>query len=230
MDTAETPSSGRGALRQPFIETANALASLYKRACDVERDARNGASRAAYMRVMQWAARKSRSQEPLTAAELISFCAESLADIPQVNPSSSHIPSSPDRSSTMELQSPPQQQQQQIVSKDEALVSDIKKLHVNPRKRQRVDISDAFIRACTNADNGSIVVSGDQAFIFPLQERPPSQIRTHSDPFVSQKNINPKKESKENKESSLFNAGSNELASNKKNKVKPTFHEKHKRK
>lgn len=47
------------------------------------------------------------------------------------------------------------------IARDESLVSEIKKLNVNPRKRQRIELSEAFLRACGTVDNPSFLFSDD---------------------------------------------------------------------
>lgn len=50
------------------------------------------------------------------------------------------------------------------IARDEGLVSDIKKLNVNPRKRQRVEISEAFVRACRSVDNAAFLLNDLPSF------------------------------------------------------------------
>lgn len=171
MDPTEAPNGSRSALRQPFIDTANALASLYKKAVSAEREARDAGERAAYMRIMEWAARKSRASERITPAELMNFCSSELATLPPPVPVSART--GPEVRDTepngSPVQSPPAQQvvppqpmpPVAYVTRDDNLVSDIRKLHVNPRKRQRVDISDTFVSACQGVDSGSLIMSQD---------------------------------------------------------------------
>lgn len=148
MDHHDPPP--RSTLRQPFIHTANALASLYKQASLAEQQARQSGSSAAYRAVMQWAAC---ADLPLTPARLIAFCASELADAspdavqPQIVPVVKEEP---------EVPKPPP-----CVARDEALVSDINRMYVNPKKRQRVEISDTFIRAYGEA----------QSFAFPVDHQ-----------------------------------------------------------
>lgn len=200
MDLSDA-TNPRPGLRQPFIETANALAGLYKQAVSAERDARDAGSRAAYMRLMQWAARKSRTGDRVTPMDIVNFCATELAQLQapppeRAPPERSHAPPLPasqghaavaaklaqgekaeeaagNPNANANANAPPVPKFDAppvaFVAKDEALVSDIKKLNVNPRKRQRVDISDTFVRACRSnnslifADNGHVVRSPDSS-------------------------------------------------------------------
>lgn len=198
MDAAESAPGTRSTLRQPFIDTANALASLYKQAAIAERDARDAGSRAAYMRIMQWAARKSRQTEPVSAADVIQFCTAELAEIPSQStsiaaaqtPPPSHdvaspVPAAPalSRPAPAPLTPPASAQPHPAYpnanaqmhaqfSRDDHLVSDIRKLNVNPRKRQRVDISDTFVRACRGSANDPIMLS-DCEYALGLSSTPP---------------------------------------------------------
>lgn len=129
MDTNDNGSANGGsksALRQPFIDTANALAFFYKQAVQSERDARDAGSRQAYRRILEWAARKSRAGDKVTCADIIGLCARELAAIPP-------RPRSPEGNDD---------------AGDGGLTENIRKLVVNPRKRQRRDISDDFVSAC----------------------------------------------------------------------------------
>lgn len=143
----------KSALRTPFISAANALANLYKTAAAAEKDARDAGSRAAYMQIMQWAARRSRKNEPLTSAEIISMCTAELSKIPP--PPAPVASSRPEdeapfsSSATRESRHRAQQSgAAQSQARDDVLASSIRKLAVNPRKRQRTAISETFIRAC----------------------------------------------------------------------------------
>ncbi len=160
------PDHGKSGLRQPFITTANALANLYKTAAAVEKEARDGGTRAAYMHIMQWAARKSRKNESFTPAELIALCGTELAKIPQSTSSreeeGSCSPAAPRALGTSQFPNNPDTRQrpaernmsnsENFSLRDDPLVSDIRKLDVNPnpRKRPRTAISETlFVRART---------------------------------------------------------------------------------
>ena len=107
---------------------------------------------------MQWAAQKARKSEQLTPAQLIAFCTEQLASIVDHDDNRSH------QSQQQQHQHQQQQQQSQsqsqeknveappvaYIATDDMLVRDINRLNVNPRKRQRVDISDSFLNACNH--------------------------------------------------------------------------------
>lgn len=208
---------GRSALRQPFITTANALASLYKQAAVAERDARDAGTRAAYMHVMQWAAGKARAGEALTVAQVINFCGAEMSNMPPPRDDSvvTAVPlaarwDATERAAAQETQgdveriSPPGRTScgglagggggcgadsgdggvgdsggggvgvscagaltvrvedsghgHAYIARDDRLLQDIRKLDVNPRKRQRIDISDTFMRACEDAGNENVLM------------------------------------------------------------------------
>lgn len=186
----------RGALHTSFTHTANALASMYKQSLMAEREARDAGARSAYQNVMQWAARKPRTNGMIAVADIISFCAAEITKMPQPTSSliSTHalpgttnstviVQNSTERPSTrnnhsnnannshrnsadmlLDVSPNSTQSQQQFlhnqdhgnvayISRDEGLVSEIKKLNVNPRKRQRIELNEAFLRACGTVDN-----------------------------------------------------------------------------
>lgn len=198
----------KSALRMPFITAANALANLYKSAASAEKEARDVGSRAAYMHIMQWAARKSRKNEGLTPAELINLCTTELSKIPassstptpaatrsddDASPpfSSSATRALPHETRLRSAQQQTHSQQSQGSSggamRDDVLASGIRKLAVNPRKRQRTAISETFIRACEDG-YGNLFSMGsaphgsdrDRPFMSPLDDtdsrdgRPPA--------------------------------------------------------
>lgn len=195
MDEKES-SAGRSALYQPFINTANALASLYKQAATLERDGRDAGSRTAYQNIMQWAARKRLAGEAISPGDVISLCASELASLPQPtlssNPtlppvssnttSSRHALNAPSSGalnnppashvSDMVLDSPGNSAQVTVpptayIPRDDGLVSDIRKLNVNSRKRQRVEITEAFKDAFGGVDNASFLFADDRALASP---------------------------------------------------------------
>lgn len=162
------PDQGKSSLRKPFITTANALANLYKTAAAAEQEARDAGARAAYMNVMQWAARKSRRSESFSTAEVIAMCGSELAKIP---------PSAPTRDDDVGPVAPPppralapvqenRRTSQRNASpdscamRDDPLVSEVRKMGLNPRKRQRTAISETFIRACEDSGNGNLFSMG----------------------------------------------------------------------
>lgn len=187
MDDRENNSS-RSGLYQPFLNAANALASLYKQAMTLEKEGRDSGLRLAYQHIMQWAARKSRSGDQITAAELITLCAKELANLPPPSTTTSTamtplmtgaatssrnvpnvisglitngnqgngqgsdmVPEQPGGSA--EVAAPGTQTTPAYVARDDGLISDIHKLNVNPRKRQRVDINEAFTSAFRSMGN-----------------------------------------------------------------------------
>lgn len=107
---------------------------------------------------MQWAACKSRSTDPITPAELIAFCADELAQIP-VSTNPQIIPAAP----VVAPAARDADDSHAYATRDDGLASGIRKLNVNPRKRQRVDISDTFVRAC-RTENGNFVFPNDHAY------------------------------------------------------------------
>lgn len=174
MDT-DANGTSRTALRQPFIETANALASLYKEAAKAERDAKDAGAASSYRTIMQWAATKSTSGESITAADVISFCTTELSKIrpsapanPAERSSNPPPPNSDNSQRTQEPSAPSEAPTVAYIARDDALVSDIRKLNVNPRKRQRVDISDTFITACRN--NESLIFATDNPYLLDSTE------------------------------------------------------------
>lgn len=168
---------GKSSLRKPFITTANALANLYKTAAAAEKEARDAGARAAYMHVLQWAARKSRRSEPLSSADVISLCGGELAKLPQPSPlrddespspsvgvtgappprPPAALPAEGRRASAHRTVSP-----DAGAMRDDPLVSDIRKMGLNPRKRPRIAISETFIRACEDSGNAMFSM-GSQA-------------------------------------------------------------------
>ncbi len=162
----ENPDPSKSAVGPSFISAANALANLYKKAATVEKEARDSGARSAYMSVMQWAAVKSRRNEKITTAEVIALCSSELVKIPAAAPSRQEdvdqLPSSLARPSPLESRQRTAFQQNPLQggSGGDALVSDIRKLAVNPRKRQRISISETFIRACEDSGNGNLFSIG----------------------------------------------------------------------
>lgn len=272
MDSSDASNGSRTALRQPFIDTANALASLYKQAVSAERDARDAGSRAAYMHIMQWAARKSRANERLTPAEIISFCAAELAEIQATHPAPP--PATVDRTLHSQSVSAPGQTQQQLVmqvsrqsqgapdlqgkgdaggegnsvllpsahfqpqqqvpamayvAKDDPLVSDIKKLQVNPRKRQRVDISDTFVSACR--DNDSLIFASGNGYAIHSPDSSMSPMFFETDPATRQgSSPSPRRDSKDSRDTPFISANSNEYAAKKGKNAKVHLYDKLRRK
>lgn len=192
MDDRENV-GGRSLLYQPFINTANALTSLYKQAAILERDGRDAGLRSAYQHIMQWAARKGRAGESISAADVISLCAGELASLPQptqsstatLTPAVSNTPASrtvsnptppasltnhpPPHATDMVLDSSGISPQVSVppsayIPRDDGLISDIRKLNVNPRKRQRIEITEAFKSAFRTLDNAPFLLSDDCAF------------------------------------------------------------------
>lgn len=175
---------GKSSLRKPFITTANALANLYKTAAAAEKEARDAGARAAYMHVLQWAARKSRRSEALSSADVISMCGSELAKLPHPSPArddESHSPSVVVGVGSAAAAAPPpprppaaapvegrRASAHRTVSpdagamRDDPLVSDIRKMGLNPRKRPRIAISETFIRACEDSGNAMFSM-GSQA-------------------------------------------------------------------
>lgn len=240
MDNSETHGSNRNALRQPFIDTANALASLYKQSVAAERDARDAGSRMAYQRIIQWAAKKSRSGEPLSAADVVSFCATELAQLPNNPPSSDRTTNSPPQSSPPISTSQARNQDSEMpncnappvayVARDDALVSDIKKLHVNPRKRQRVDISDAFIRACSGEEN-AFVFSPDHLYALQNHDNSSNALSAQNALHASQQNTHQsKKDAKDGRDMFVHHTSGNDYNSRKPRNPKMHMYDKHKRK
>eukprot|EP00177_Eucheuma_denticulatum_P002471 GFKZ01004440.1.p1 GENE.GFKZ01004440.1~~GFKZ01004440.1.p1 ORF type:complete len:279 (-),score=38.65 GFKZ01004440.1:528-1364(-) len=278
MDPGDNPNGSRTSLRQPFIDTANALAFLYKQSMQAEREARDAGSRAAYMHIMQWAARKSRSNQPISAADVINFCTQELAQLPSHSPptdnrlshhsnqpaSPPHDPHSiqqqlPSHNSVMHVenvsvevadnqqhQAPAviaDNQQNQApaaqttptapvawVARDDGLVSDIRKLNVNPRKRQRVDISDTFISACRRGDADGLIFSSDQGYLIRSQEESASSVLISANPPVRQGNTPPLREGRDTSEGPFGSFNVNEYAGRKAKNGKGGMYDKHRRK
>lgn len=272
MDSSDANNGSRTALRQPFIDTANALASLYKKAVSAERDARDAGSRAAYMQIMQWAARKSHAGERISPAEIINFCTGELAEIQANLPVSA--PATVDRALHSQSVSAPRQTQQQLVTqvsrqsqgppdlqgkgdadgpgngvllpstqfqpqqqvqtvayvaRDDPLVSDIKKLHVNPRKRQRVDISDNFLSACR--DNDNLIFSSGNSYAIHSPDSSMSPMFLETDPAAHQgSSPSPRRESKDSRDTPFISANSNEYAARKGKNAKVHIYDKVRRK
>ncbi|CAN8061558.1 unnamed protein product [Agarophyton chilense] len=239
MDNPDANASNRSALRQPFIDTANALAYFYKQAGVAERDARDAGSRAAFQKIIQWAALKSRSAEPVSAADVISFCAAELAQLPTHSvsteraPHSSHVSNAPTCPPASRVDADMPHGEAPTVSyvpRDDALVSDIKKLHVNPRKRQRVDISDAFIRACRNQEDSFVFTAPDQSHGLQNHDGN-SNALGHSGLQGMQHNaLHSKKDIKDSREFHIHHTSGNEYISRKPRHPKSHIYDKHKRK
>ena len=141
--------NGRGSLRRPFIAAANALATLYKQAAEAEGGARNDGARDAYKHLMQWAMSAARSGRPVTAQDVVNICAAELASMAK-DEDNGVLRSNPQHTSSHAWD--PRMKSYPVVQvRDDPLVSDIRKLDVNPRKRQRIDLSDTFMRACVTA-------------------------------------------------------------------------------
>ncbi|KAI0565026.1 hypothetical protein FGB62_22g535 [Gracilaria domingensis] len=232
MDNSDTNAPSRSALRQPFIDTANALAFFYKQAAVAERDARDAGSRAAYQQIIQWAALKSRSADPVSAADVIGFCAAELAQLPNPSLSSNErsAPTAPPPNAAggttvarTDAEMPHcEAPAVAYVPRDDALVSDIKKLHVNPRKRQRVDLSDAFIRACD--EENSFVFAPDHPHALSNHDANSNMHGQNGLLGVQQNALQSKKDVKET------HASANEYLSRKPRHPKSHVYDKHKRK
>lgn len=172
MDNADPSKSAVGL---PFIAAANALANLYKKAATVEKDSRDLGTRAAYMKVLEWAARKSSNNEKITTAELITLCSDELAKVPAPP---SRVEEDPSVAAPRPLPYESRQQRAPVVQQhaapvsggEDTLASDIKKLAVNPRKRQRTSISETFIRACQESGNASLFSMGSTHNISPRRD------------------------------------------------------------
>lgn len=242
MENSETNNSARINLRQPFIDTANALASLYKQALAAERDSRDVGSRSAYQHIIQWAARKSRSNEQVSAADVISFCSSELVLLSNNQPPTErplHVPQNNSPPNPTSQPSPDAEMAQSettpvsYVARYDALASDIKKLHVNPRKRQRVEFSDTFIRACR--EENEFTFTSEHSPLLPPQESPSTnQIAqsksqtTYQNTFPSKKDA--KKDAKEARDLFFHHNSSNEYTSRKAKNSKSHVYDKHKRK
>lgn len=181
----ENPDPSKSAVGPSFITAANALANLYKKAATLEKEARDAGARSAFMSVMQWAAVKSRGNEKITTAEVIALCSSELVKIPASSNPTRHddadmvapvlirpTPHEPRQRTSF------QQNNQQSGSGGDTLVSDIRKLAVNPRKRQRISISETFIRACEGSGNSSLFSMGSTRDSSPRNERVERQMTT----------------------------------------------------
>lgn len=110
-------------------------------------------------------------------------------------------------SSTNSIQQQPHHPQENSVipyiARDEGLVSDIKKLNVNPRKRQRIEISEAFMRACGSVDNAGFLFSDEYGHSRRSPERSPS--------LIGQPDIG-RRDGRENRDSAPPSSGTTESA------------------
>lgn len=163
----ENTDPSKSAVGPPFIAAANALANLYKKAATVEKEARQDGARSAYMNVMQWAAQKSHRNEKITPSELIALCSQELAKVPAPSPAprveDENVPVSTTSAPASTVQQNNTANQNSSGSGGDTLVSDIRKLQVNPprsRKRPRMCISDTFIRAVDSGNTGNLFSIG----------------------------------------------------------------------
>lgn len=170
--------SAQSLLRPSFIETANALAELYKRAVSAEREANHAGERAAYMAVLEWAARRSRNGEHVSASEVMRYASEQLARIPTAHQggngpqncsqTEAHGPqgavnahgetgsglntaASAD-SGRNDMHSNPVACGGALQAVGDALVNRLNKLNVNPRKRPRIDLDDSLLSVFREED------------------------------------------------------------------------------
>lgn len=126
-------SRGRGSsLRRPFATTANALTTLYKTAVTAERDARAAGERAAYLSMLEWAARRSTAGMTVGAGDLAQFASERLA-------SGAPLAEAVARDGDSGGGGSPR-----TVGDDVA--RSIGELRVRPRKRARADMGDVFLQ------------------------------------------------------------------------------------
>lgn len=174
---APTTSNGApgatSALRHHFIATANQLAKLYSSAAASESSAREAGERQAFLSMMEWAAKRRRTGEPVDAQAVLEFASERLGDIasraqpPAGNmvvsggggfdgrtdrqgsalPSGSSNPTSGGTCtmSTMASNACANDTNGIPGNGGDSLASGIRKLQVNPRKRQRIDAGDMFL-------------------------------------------------------------------------------------
>jgi hypothetical protein len=143
--TQRTPAGAAGpsSLRQPFIATANALAELYKRAASAERGARDAGERAAYLDVLEWAARRAAAGDGVSAQDVVSFATQRLAD----HSTRSSLPNAPNAGGgdSLAIATATTTNAAGGAGDTTSLATGIGKLQVNPRKRPRVDLGDTFL-------------------------------------------------------------------------------------
>lgn len=114
-------------LRARFISSANALTSLYKEAARAEGAGRAAGERAAYLAVLEWAARRSRAGLAVGPGDIATFASERLAV-----GGAGQVP--------------------EVAAADVAEQIGEMRVAARPRKRTRVDIGDAFLEMWGDED------------------------------------------------------------------------------
>lgn len=115
--------------------------------------------------------------------------------------------------------------------RDDGLVSDIRKLHVNPRKRQRIDISDTFISACRRGDADGLIFSSDHGYLIRSPEENANPVLISANTSVRQGNTTPpRREGRDTREGPFGSLNGNEYVGRKGKTGKGCVYDKHRRK
>jgi hypothetical protein len=144
------PAANASALRRPFIATANALTALYKTAATAEREARASGERTAYLAIIEWVARRNRAGLSVGAADVAGFASERLAAAGRGEARAAAGVEGAGGAGGGGTAPQPGAGGDDVVRS----IRELRVNPVNPRKRARADIGDAFLEIWgENADD-----------------------------------------------------------------------------